>query len=258
MGARQPRFRPRPPEPGNPLPHLRIHEKNPEASPAGRTAESGNILLDPLQARDLVKKTVVPRPPAALPGQLRVGKASENSCAVGDGNHHNAFPGQISPVEDRLTRRPERDGARLAYSASRGARAASIIETNRSFEDQAPTLIPAYEGQFEAISWSPDGKWLAGHAVEAGQAVGIVIHSLETGPYQRLADIGHLPVWMNDSRRLLFPWLGKLWLVDRLDPRPRELYSLKRFYPPSGLALTISSDNRHVYTRSSKSTRTSG
>ncbi len=50
-------------------------------------------------------------------------------------------------------------------------------------------------------SWSPNGKLLAGYL---GQLRGIVIYSFETKRYRTLTDTGGMPVWLSDSRRLLF------------------------------------------------------
>jgi Tol biopolymer transport system component len=93
------------------------------------------------------------------------------------------------------------DGRRMAVARNGGVSA--IVDPHRSNgEDSEQDLrIPA--GQpFVPNAWSPDGKWLAGMATF--NRLGIVIHSLEEHRLEQLTDFGEWPVWLPDSRRLLF------------------------------------------------------
>jgi serine/threonine protein kinase/Tol biopolymer transport system component len=62
------------------------------------------------------------------------------------------------------------------------------------------------DGQtFYAVSWSPDGRWLAGDAElrDARTLPGIVLYSPATRSYTRLSDRGEAPRWLPGGRTLL-------------------------------------------------------
>jgi hypothetical protein len=59
-----------------------------------------------------------------------------------------------------------------------------------------------------------------------------------------LTDFGEWPVWLNDSRRLLFSHLGTLHLVDRVTRESREVLST----PQQNLgSVSLSHDQRTLY-----------
>ena len=96
-----------------------------------------------------------------------------------------------------------------------------------------------------AWSWSPDGRKLAGNKLPAGAPNSILVYSLETQHYEQLTDFGRDPVWLSDSRRLLFQHQGKLYLIDSQSKKVRELLSVA----PNefGNGVTISRDDRQIY-----------
>jgi len=96
-----------------------------------------------------------------------------------------------------------------------------------------------------AWSWSPDGRKLAGNKLRAGALHGILVYSLETQHYEKLTDFGGMPVWLSDSRRLLFQNQGKLYLIDSQSKKVREVLSVA----PNklGLGVTRSRDDRLIY-----------
>src|SRR5712692_1887516 len=97
---------------------------------------------------------------------------------------------------------------------------------------------------FESRSWSPDGSKLAGTLRRAGGDVaGIATFSLASQKYERLV-VGDYPVWLNDSRRLLFTGGRKILLIDSQTKKVTEILSLE---PNSVGGLAVSRDNRTVY-----------
>lgn len=102
---------------------------------------------------------------------------------------------------------------------------------------------PGDRGPFFVNSWSPDGSRLAGQIGMPGK--GIEIFSLGSGQYEQLTEFGEWPVWLPDSRRLLFVHGGKEFhLVDRESKVSRQVFSVPRdvIGPPR-----ISIDGRTVY-----------
>jgi serine/threonine protein kinase/Tol biopolymer transport system component len=120
----------------------------------------------------------------------------------------------------------------------------ALIDLTKPLEERAPEILPAAgpTGQlFFAQSWSPDGRRLAGTIGRTGVAV----LSLESRTYERLTERGVLPVWMRDSRRLLYLESGKVFVVDSVTRASREVLT-----PPQGSTfngLDLSPDERTLH-----------
>lgn len=136
------------------------------------------------------------------------------------------------------------DGTRLVYRNSGDS--PSIIEIEKPWSEQSPQVLPARSDLFDwnPWSWSVDGRKLAG-SIRPGAAVGILVYSLESQHYEKLTDFGARPVWLSDSRRLLFDHQGKLYLIDSRSKKVRELLSVA----PHGFGngVTLSRDDRQIY-----------
>jgi Tol biopolymer transport system component len=138
------------------------------------------------------------------------------------------------------------DGLRMAcFNRSQGR--AYIFDVNKSWQEQAPEPLPPFgEGDeaFEVFSWSPDGKWLAAQVLKGDGTTSIAIYNLESKHYRKLTDFGGYPVWLTDSRRLLFRDAGKLFLLDSESEKVQEILSLS---PDVIGKFSISSDDRWIY-----------
>jgi Tol biopolymer transport system component len=76
-------------------------------------------------------------------------------------------------------------------------------------------------------AWSPDGRFLAGQISYSAKGIGT--HDLDLGAYERLTDYGEWPVFLPDSRRILFVTRGKeFFLIDRESKEVRKVYSTVR------------------------------
>ena len=158
------------------------------------------------------------------------------------------------------------DGSRMAVTAGEVDRARVLIfDPGKPWTDQTPEVLPPLSGQdprFAAWSWSPDGKHLAGQrylrtpqelsvhdrhpgARQIAQSGGgIVTYSLASRSYTRFTEYGEYPVWLSDSRRLLFSSAGKVYLLDTATKESRELLSV----PGETLsAPSVSRDDRWIY-----------
>jgi Tol biopolymer transport system component len=103
-------------------------------------------------------------------------------------------------------------------------------------------------------SWSPDGRKLAGFhgaanqlplPLMSGRHPGIFVYSFESQQYEKLTDFGIFPVWLSDSRRLLFTRERKLHLIDSQSKKVREVLSVAPNEFRNGV--TISRDDRQIY-----------
>lgn len=121
------------------------------------------------------------------------------------------------------------DSRKLASSYARES--AFIVELGKSADKHVVRALPPLPNPgeyFNVFSWSPDGKWLAGYRVDvtSGAYKGIAVFSLQSQQYDILTDYGTVPVWLGDSRRLLFESRGILWLIDRVTKGVRETLAI--------------------------------
>jgi Tol biopolymer transport system component/predicted Ser/Thr protein kinase len=135
------------------------------------------------------------------------------------------------------------DGTLLAYRNAAGS--PSIIEVGKPWQEQSPRRLPSMSdsNDWAPCSWSPDGRRLAGGRTPGG--AGIVVYSLESQQYEKLTDFGNNPVWLSDSRRLLFLNQGKVYLVDSQSKQIREVLSAAPH--DIGFAIALSRDDRLIY-----------
>jgi dipeptidyl aminopeptidase/acylaminoacyl peptidase len=139
------------------------------------------------------------------------------------------------------------NGRSMAYS-THAPNGAFIFDVTRPWDQQKPQPLPAIADRtltFEIWGWSPDGKFLAGqkHLADLSHA-GIAIHEVGSDRIDWLTDFGEWPVWLSDSRRLLFSDHGKLFLLDSTTRKHREVLAL----PQRALgSVGLSRDDRHLY-----------
>jgi len=138
------------------------------------------------------------------------------------------------------------DGRKLACNLYGSGTA--LIDLMRPPAERAPIELPAAGGKrvrFVAASWSPDGRWLAGCLEQpSGSTVpGIVLYSFQSAGYSRLTERGTGPIWLHDSRRLLYLDEGKLSLLDTASRKVGPLLE-----PPahSGFDAMCTSPDDHV------------
>jgi Tol biopolymer transport system component len=140
------------------------------------------------------------------------------------------------------------DGSRIAYRNA-GSNP-SIIEVGKSWQEQTPQTLPSMSDpggeRVYMWSWSPDGRKLAGYQEHSAvPPSGIVVYSLDSQQYEKLTDFGAQPVWLSDSRRLLFRDQSKLYVIDSQSKKSHELLSLAPHNFGSGV--TLPQDDRVIY-----------
>lgn len=125
------------------------------------------------------------------------------------------------------------DGLRFAVNGTPRAntgRRVVIFDPSRAWDEQEVSGLPEPDssiGQFSVNDWSPDGTRLAG--MNGVLDTGILIYDLATGVYERLTDFGQWPVWLADSRHLLFVSGGSaFYVIDSRSKEVREVLSVTR------------------------------
>ncbi len=130
------------------------------------------------------------------------------------------------------------DGNRVVVN--RQASAPLIIDARVPWARQSPIVAAPnddHDLDYFAWSWSPDGRVLAGHPN------GIVTYSLDSRAFQRLTDFGERPAWLRDSRRVVFMDRQKIYVLDTVTKRVKDVYSAAPYRLQS---ITLSSDNRSI------------
>jgi Tol biopolymer transport system component len=142
---------------------------------------------------------------------------------------------QLSPLADAIYPAWEPNGPRMAVLMGAGIghpeNNVYVLDPSRPWTDQKPEIIPPPAGskdEFVVNAWSPDGTRLAGQAGLAGDR-GILTYSLRSRSFDRLTDFGGYPVWLPDSRRVLFVAGGRaFYVVDTRTRKVEQVFSVQR------------------------------
>jgi Tol biopolymer transport system component len=146
------------------------------------------------------------------------------------------------------------DGKRMAYTIF--GFNSFLLDLRRKYLEQSPQALPSMDTpgeKFAAWHWSPDGERIAGFTqAEGGQVTGIATYELATGKFTKVSETGQDPMWLSDSRRLLFVDEGKIYLLDREFPGRRLVLQ-----PRDGLAVErrgfgVSRDDQWIYYSASR------
>jgi hypothetical protein len=123
-----------------------------------------------------------------------------------------------------------------------------VMEAAMPWKQQTLRSLPPLStdgAQFWPSSWSPDRRQLAGYQMTGGSFAGVVLYSFDSQRYEKLTEFGHAPVWLSDSRRLLFNHQGKLYLVDSLTSKAHPVLSVPQ-YEINPWIFGLSRDNRLI------------
>ena len=140
------------------------------------------------------------------------------------------------------------DGLRLVFldNVTQSWHTFDLIGSANEAGPKALPRIGETDDFITVSSWSQDGKWLAGHTSSPGGAAnGVFVYSFETESYDRLTETGQYPVWLSDSRRLLFGDKGAIHLLDRVTRARREILSVGQ--ASIVWTFSVSPDNRQLY-----------
>jgi Tol biopolymer transport system component len=140
------------------------------------------------------------------------------------------------------------DGSRVAYYT--GGEFSNFISTIGTAKTSERLPEIGHDRVFGVNDWSPDGKRLAGAVLDRRSSTnnsnGVAIYSLESGVFEQLTEFGWAPVWLADSRRLLFPYQDRIYIVDSSSGKVGVVASIGT-YTIRPYGLSVSGDNRWIY-----------
>ncbi len=141
------------------------------------------------------------------------------------------------------------DGREIAFKEIRGGW--YVIDARSGNFPRPRRSMPPMEGpdSFWPLSWSPDGRSLAGVATHSdGTLGGVVVYALATNRFERVVPspggMWQIPIWLADSRRLLIRDGRGVSLFDLATKQSRPLFSVGGY--AIGESLGISRDNRWI------------
>lgn len=139
-------------------------------------------------------------------------------------------------------------GLALLHGLGKHRGVPSIMETRKSWREQSPEALPSMSDLIDWYpwSWSRDGRKLAGFKADATGPDSVSVYSLESKQFEKLTNFGLRPVWLSDSRRMLFQDLrARLYLLDSQSKKVREVLSVAPHELGNGV--TVSRDDRLIY-----------
>jgi serine/threonine-protein kinase len=125
------------------------------------------------------------------------------------------------------------DAQRMATSMGNAIPGDSLvmIDPARGADEQhIVSVAKSSLGKFLPNSWSADGKHLVGQYNALGSGgKGIVMYSFPTNTFEQLADFGEWPVWLPDSRHVLFVAnRNAFYVVDSRTKEVRKVFAVER------------------------------
>jgi Tol biopolymer transport system component len=163
----------------------------------------------------------------------------------------NANGGELTQITDTPDRDETQsdwspDGTKVVFGDDGGV---YTLNLTVDVEQRVPEILQKLSeaGWVGSVpAWSPDGRRVAVICNAAGSPRSeIVAYDLATKKIEILADFGKRPVWLNDSRRLLYDTGRTLLLLDTGSKMSRQVLSLdpgEGFWPSS-----LTADNRDIY-----------
>jgi Tol biopolymer transport system component len=135
------------------------------------------------------------------------------------------------------------DGQRLLYKVR--SVGSFVVQLGKSAAATQP-LSSQHLPSFLPWSWSPDGKLVAGWRLDPGPPdYYVMVYSFPEQRYIELPERGQNPIWLNDSKRLIYTRLGSLHLYDNNTGASRILHSAGGTSNVG--TLSLSRDNRRLY-----------
>jgi eukaryotic-like serine/threonine-protein kinase len=132
------------------------------------------------------------------------------------------------------------DGVRLAVGT--GNEPLRILDVRQSpFREIRKT-----DSRLSPWSWSADGQRIAGVLGRADRTTGVGFYDLEPGRETVVDPNGHGPLWLSDSRRLLYERAGGIVLYDSLSGQKKQILPAGTSASSWGMTFSVTKDDRQI------------
>ncbi len=110
------------------------------------------------------------------------------------------------------------------------------------------TKLNEKEFSFYASYVSPDGNYIAGNREDKndGSNKGILVYSVIRKNYKMISESGNQPLWLNDSKRILYINNNKFFIINSETGVSHFVYDPKLVFPAFN-CIVLSPDNRFIY-----------
>jgi eukaryotic-like serine/threonine-protein kinase len=102
---------------------------------------------------------------------------------------------------------------------------------------------------FTESSLSPNGKYIAGNnqKILSGDLDGMYIYSITDKSYKKISDSGIDPLWLNDSKRILYSEKGRFYVMDTRSWISKSIYNVNQDFIATSRMYALSPDNKTIY-----------
>ncbi|HSD72763.1 MAG TPA: protein kinase [Thermoanaerobaculia bacterium] len=136
---------------------------------------------------------------------------------------------------------------RIAVTGSGNKTPNAILELGRTDEKAVVSLplLPTGDN-LNPFSWSRDGRFLAGFRDREDRSTEVLLYSFDTGRWESVDPSGRAPIFLSDSRRLLFEKDNGIVLYDTATKRSRQILPAGTLPDGWAMKFSVSKDDRRI------------
>jgi hypothetical protein len=123
----------------------------------------------------------------------------------------------------------------------------AILELGRTDEKAVVSLplLPTGDN-LNPFSWSRDGRFLAGFRDRQDRSTEVLLYSFNTGRWESVDPSGRAPLFLSDSRRLLFEKDNGIVLYDTETKRSKQILPAGTLPDGWAMKFSVSKDDRQI------------
>jgi Tol biopolymer transport system component len=140
------------------------------------------------------------------------------------------------------------DGSKILFGLELNA---GILEIKPVPSDKIDylSMVKDTGQEFTENSLSPDGKYIVGNnqKILSGDLAGMYIYSIADKSYKKISDSGWDPLWLNDSKRILYTEKRRFYIMDTRDGKSKFIYNVNQDFITTSRMYALSPDNKTIY-----------